>query len=443
MKIRRILSVFLLTVLLSTMFCIAPAYALEDPDIQAAAALLVDADTGHVLYAKNENVRRAPASLTKLMVSLLVMEALERGELKLDQPITATVSSLANLTPDSSTADIRAGETLTVEQLLYCMLLVSANEVGDIIGEAYCGSVGAFIDLMNQRAMELGCTNTNFVNSSGLDDPNHYTTAWDLYLITREVMKYDTFMTICNSKSYTVPETNISGARELHTTNGLISNWRYLGYLYDGAVGIKTGTTPEAGRCLVSSAKRSGRSLVSVMLGAGLSEDGRIMSFLETARLFDWGFDNFVFTKVTDEDKLYAVPVELSKETDTIMVHPEETTEVLLPKDLVPETDLTYKLDLPESVDAPIAAGQRLGTVTVIYNGEEYAVVPLLAVSDVSSSRFLIIKRTIQQYLAMPYVRIGLIALAVLILVLVIWLRLTRTRRRYRRGGKRYRGRSR
>lgn len=443
MKLRRILSVFLLAVLLSGLFCITPAYALEDPNIQAAAALLVDADSGHVLYAKNENDRRAPASLTKLMVSLLVMEAIERGELKLDQEITATTSSLANLTPDSSTADIRAGETLTVEQLLYCMLLVSANEVGDIIGEAYAGSVNAFIDMMNDRATQLGCVNTHFVNSSGLDDPNHYTTAWDLYLITREVMKYPTFMTICNSKSYTVPATNISGERELHTTNGLISNWRYLGYLYDGAVGIKTGTTPEAGRCLVSSANRSGRSLVSVMLGAGLSEDGRIMSFLETARLFDWGFDNFAFTTVLDENKLYAVPVELSKETDTIMVHPRETTQVVLPKDIDKDADLTYQLDLPESVDAPVAAGQELGTVTVIYNGEEYATVPLLATSDVSSSRFLIAKRAVEQFIAKPYVKLGLVVLAVLIVLLIIWGRLSHSRRRYRRGGKRYRGRKR
>ena len=416
MKIRRILSVFLLTALLCGLFCVSPACALEDPDIRTRAALLVDGDSGRVLYAKNENVRYAPASLTKLMVALLVMEALERGELTMDQPITATVTSLANLTPDSSTAGIRAGETLTVEELLYCMLLVSANEVGDIIGEALCGSTDAFIQRMNDRAFELGCVNTHFVNSSGLDHANHYTTAWDLYLITREVMQYPAFMTICGTASHTVPATNLSDARKLHTTNGLMSEWRYSGYLYEGAVGIKTGTTPNAGRCLVSSANRDGRSLVSVVLGAGLSADGRIMSFVETARLFDWGFDNFAETAVLDESTLYAVPVKLSRQADAVMVRPAETVRVVLPKDLDPDADLTYLTDLPDSVEAPVAAGQELGAVTVLCNGEECASAPLLAAGAVPASLFLIARRDLGSLLSRAGVQSGLAVADALIL---------------------------
>ncbi|MBE6990609.1 MAG: D-alanyl-D-alanine carboxypeptidase [Ruminococcaceae bacterium] len=450
MKIRRILSVFLLAVLLTGLLCVVPAQAIEDPDIQARAAMLVDADTGRVLYEKNGYTAQYPASITKVMVALLVLEAVDQGDLRMDQEITATESSLANLTPDSSTADIEAGETLTVEQLLYCMLLVSANETGDILGEAMYGSDTAMVEQMNRRAAELGCTNTHFANTSGLHDPNHYISPWDIYLIAREALKHDTFVTICSSKSYTVPETNMHQQRDLHTTNALISNWRSTGYLYEGATGIKTGTTQEAGHCLLASATRNGRTLISIVLGAGISseEDGyRTMSFTETSRLFDWGFDNFTNLTVLEEEKLYAVPVELSKETNTVMVHPERTTQAVLPYDLDPEADLTYTLDLPTSVDAPVTAGEQLGTVTVSYNGQDYVTVPLLALNDVPVSRFLVGKRAVEAFFARSTVRIALVVLAVLIVLLLIW-RLVRPRRRYGRGGRRslhssYRGRRR
>lgn len=441
MKMRRILSVFLLIVMLVGLFSIVPAHALEDPDIQARAALLVDAETGHILYEKNADQTLSPASLTKIMVALLVLEAVDRGELRLDEEITATASSLANLTPDSSTADIRAGETLTVEDLMYCLLVVSANEVGDILGERLCGSADKFVERMNERAAELGCTHTRFINTSGY--PDHDSSARDIYLMIREAMKYPDFMRFCNTKSYTVPATNISGPRELHTTNGLISNWRYLGYLYDGAAGIKTGTTPEAGRCLASTATRGDRTLISVVLGAGVSEDGRIMSFTETARLFDWGFDNWTYQTVLKEDQPVSVDVALSKETNAVLLYPETNPQLLLPKGLDVENDPDFSsvVEKPDSVDAPIEAGQQLGTVTITYKGEEYAKVALLAAADVPVSRFLAARRTVEDFLSLSYVKLGLIILAVLVVLLVIWLAI-RPRGR-RRGGKRYRGRRR
>ena len=268
MKIRRIVSVFLLAVLMSIL-CLPPlAYADEPLDIQAKAALLVDGSSGRVLYAKNEHEELYPASITKVTTALLVLEAIERGDLRLDQTVTVSASALAGQDPDGSTAGIKEGEQLTVEELLYCMLVVSANEACSILAEAVSGSVDAFVEQMNQRVQELGCVNTHYVNDSGLHDPQHYSSAWDIYLITREAMKYDEFMTIVNSKSYTVPATNLSEARELHSTNALISTWRMLGYYYSGAQGIKTGSTSDAGNCLVSSAVRGSRRLVGVVLGA-------------------------------------------------------------------------------------------------------------------------------------------------------------------------------
>ena len=227
--------------------------------------------------------REYPASITKVMTALLTLEAVDAGKLSLDQPITAS-AVVNDQDPEGSSAGIEEGEVLTVEQLLYCLLLVSANEAADILAETVSGSREAFVELMNQRAQELGCTGTHFANTNGLHDVNHYTTAYDIYLFFREAMKHETFMTITGSVAYEVPATNKSEARELHTTNSLLSNWRILDYLYDGVDCGKTGSTPEAGYCLVSSCLRDGKRLVAVVLGAE-GEGTHIESFSESARL--------------------------------------------------------------------------------------------------------------------------------------------------------------
>ncbi|MBQ0037396.1 MAG: D-alanyl-D-alanine carboxypeptidase [Clostridiales bacterium] len=438
MKIRRILSVFLLTALLLSLL-VPTAYA-KTPSIKIAAkaALLVDEESGLVLHAQNENDKLYPASITKVMTALLVFEAIDRGEMKMDQKITVSASSLAGLPEDGSSADIKAGEVLTVEQLLYCMLVVSANEACHILGDQIAGSTDAFVKLMNQRAQELGCKNTHFVNPSGLHDPQHYTSAWDIYLFTREAMKHADFMTICGSKSYIVPKTNKSDERELHSTNYLISNWRALGYLYDGAEGIKTGSTDDAGYCLVASAVRGDRRLISVVLGA--KEVGeQVQSFSETSRLFDYGFDNFqTQTVLTKDDMVCQVPVELSKVTNYVVVHPAQDAAALLPKDAkLEDVEQTVKLD-SEVAYAPITTGDKLGSVTISYNGNECVTVPLLAQYDVPASRFLTAKHDIKVFFSRTIVKVALVVLVVLAIALFVWLRFFHRDRRYGRRSKRY-----
>ena len=447
MKIRRFLSVFLLTCLLCALFT-PQALALEDPDIHAKAAILVDGETGTVLYDKNMHEELPMASITKVMSALLVLEAVDRGQLRMDQNVTATESSMKGMVEDGSTADIKVGETLTVEQLLYCMLVISANETCNILGEAVSGSVDAFVEKMNQRAQELGCQNTHFANTTGLTQSGHYSSAWDIYLITREAMKHDDFMTIVNTKAYTVPATNMTEKeRELHSTNALISNWRMTGYLYSGAQGIKTGTTDAAGHCLVSSAIRGSRTLISVVLGCEevKTEKGgtRVESFTETARLFDWGFDNFSTRTVLEENELICeVPVALSNEVATVAVHPAYAAEAVLPKDL--ELDqLQRTVDCAESVNAPVTTGDELGTITISYDGTDYVTVPLLAVADVSASRFLLARHAVGEFFSRPSIRIAAIALLVLIVALVLWFRFYGRNRRYgKAGSKQYRHRS-
>ena len=446
MKIRRFLSLFLLTVLLSALTAV-PAYGLEDPAIRAKAALLVDVGSDTILYEKDIHAELDIASTTKIMSALLIFEAIDRGDLRMDQSITATASALKGLPEDGSTADIVEGETLTVEQLLYCMLVISANETCNILGEALDGSVDAFVAHMNQRAQELGCKNTHFANTTGLTKSGHYSSAWDLYLIAREAMKHDDFMTIVNTKSYEIPPTNkTEDERVLHSTNALISNWRLAGYLYSGAQGIKTGSTDAAGQCLVSSAVRGSRTLVSVVLGAQKVEkengSGYIVeSFTETARLFDYGFDNFASHQVLDENELIQeVPVALSMQVSSVAVHPAETTEAMLPKD-VKDEDLvrTVKLD-NETANAPIAAGDRLGEITVSYNGQDCVTVPLLAVADVSASRFLSLRHAIGEFFSQRSARIAVLALVVLVAALVLWFRFYGRNRRYGKpGSKQYR----
>lgn len=407
-----------------------------DPDIQAKAALLVDANTGNIVYAKNEHQELYPASLTKIMTALLVLEAVDSGKLSLDQQLTAS-DSITELDADGSSAGIKVGEVMTVEQLLYCMLVVSANEACVILAEAVSGDVDTFVDAMNAKAQALGCENTHFVNPTGLHDSQHYTSAWDLYLITQEAMKHEDFMRICDTGDITLPATNLSEARSLHSTNYLISVWRSRGYYNTDAHGVKTGSTDAAGHCLVSSASKGSLSFISVMLGCEqLHLEGneiRTMSFYETNRLFDWAFNNFAYqTVLTSDEILKEVAVSLSK-IDHVTVHPAEDVEVLLPKGLAAE-DLERTITLKsDPVEAPISAGDVLGTVTLSYDGTDYATVDLLALNDVEASRILTFWRDVKAFFSQTAVKVVGIILLAAVVALLVW-KLVFGRRRYRYG---------
>lgn len=440
MKATRFFSVFFLMALVVNLLAF-PVSAAEtslpaDPDIQAKAALLVDANTGNIVYAKNEHQELYPASLTKIMTALLVLEAVDSGKLSLDQQLTAS-DSITQLDADGSSAGIKVGEVMTVEQLLYCMLVVSANEACVILAEAVSGDVDTFVDAMNEKAKALGCENTHFVNPTGLHDSQHYTSAWDLYLITQEAMKHEDFMRICDTGDITLPATNLSEARSLHSTNYLISVWRSRGYYNTDAHGVKTGSTDAAGHCLVSSASKGSLSFISVMLGCEqLHLEGneiRTMSFYETNRLFDWAFNNFAYqTVLTSDEILKEVAVSLSK-IDHVTVHPAEDVEVLLPKGLAAE-DLERTITLKsDPVEAPISAGDVLGTVTLSYDGTDYATVDLLALNDVEASRILTFWRDVKAFFSQTAVKVVGIILLAAVVALLLW-KLVFGRRRYRYG---------
>ena len=269
MKKYRFLTLFLVIPMLFSLLSL-PVAALDEPELQCANAILVDANYGEVLYEKNADEKAYPASITKVMTALLVLDAIEAGKLTGDTMVTATSSALQGLSIYGSTANIKAGETMSVENLLYCLLLPSANEAANILAEAVDGDVATFVAHMNQKASELGCTGTHFANSNGLHDENHYTTAYDISLFMTAALKYDLFRQIISTPSHTVPATNLSGERFFYNTNALISNLYYAGYVYDKCIGGKTGTTDEAGRCLAAAAESGDTLLVSVILGSGV-----------------------------------------------------------------------------------------------------------------------------------------------------------------------------
>ena len=444
MKTKRFFSVFLLAALVMSLWAVPLASAdtkeapvlPEDPDILAKAALLVDYNTGEIVYAKNEHQELYPASLTKIMTALLTLEAVDAGKLTMDQPLTATATALSGLSSDGSSAGIKVGETMPVRDLLYCMLVVSANEACDILAEAVSGSVSAFVSAMNEKAKALGCENTHFANPNGLHDPQHYTSAWDMYLITRAAMEYPDFMTICNTASTTIAATNLSKERTLYTTNNLLSNWRVIGYRDTRAQGIKTGSTNAAGHCLVSSAMQGSLHFISVILGAERVEEngrGNIRSFSETSRMFDYGFDNFAYKTIIDTaEPIQEVPVTLSK-LDHVTVQPAKELEVLMPKGLN-EEDMERTITLnQESVEAPVAEGDVLGTMVLSYGGKVYATVDLLAMHDVEADRLLTFWRDVKAFFAKTSVRVVLIVLLVLLVAFLVW-KLLLSRRRYRYG---------
>ena len=458
MKTRRFFCLFFCLFLLLGLT--APALAANDDvgdwEVAAKAALLLDPDTEEILYARNIHERLYPASLTKIMTCLLVLEAVDSGSLTMDTVLTASELAVASIPADGSTAGLKVGEELTVEELLYCIMLSSANEGCNILAEGVAGSIDAFVAQMNSRAAALGCEDTHFVNTNGLPDDDHYTTAWDLYLITREARKHPDFMPIVGTAFHEVPATNLSEPRKLYTTNYLVSSYRTSYYLYQGAQGIKTGSTSAAGYCLVSSATRSGRSLLSVVLGAErvTLEDGTVLtkSFTETAKLFDWGFDNFRRQVILDAGELVAeVPVELSQQQNSVKVHPAREVDRLLPKDLDPVKDIDREVIFDaESVDAPVAKGQVLGQIVLSRENTVYATVDLLADEDVSASKLLVFRRDLMEFLQRPDVWIAAGGAALLVVLGVILRSVLRSsRRRYgrsaagRRSSSGYRGRRR
>lgn len=430
----------LATALLMSVSLCVPAFALDDPKPHCTAAIVVDGDNNEVLYDFNAYEKRYPASVTKIMTTLVILRAIDAGELSLDTQVTASKEAVT-LPEGSSTAGIVEGEVLTIEQLLYCDLVPSGNEACNILAESLCGTQEKFVERMNQTAAELGMTGTHFANPHGLHDENHYTTAYDIYLMASAAMKYDIFRTIVSTPTYTLEPTNkVSEPRILHSTNALISNWYVSGVSYSKAIGIKTGYTEEAGRCLASAAvDEQGRTFYCVVLGSEYAQDSsgnwKFYSFSESSRLLEWAFDNFsraTLLSETSDNVIREIPVTLAGDVGHVLAQPVGSIEATMPTDYDP-AQAEVVMNLPESLEAPIQKNQVVGSVSLVYNGVTYGTLDMVATDDVARSNFQYTMKVISDTWALWWVKVLVIAAVVLILLGVFYLLFIRPSKRRRR----------
>lgn len=416
----------------------ATTEAVEDFSIDASAAILVELNTDSVLYEQDADAKIYPASLTKIMTCLL---ALENGDL--EDTVTVSAAALEDLHPDGSSADLKAGEQMKLRDLLYCVMLASANDGCNVVAEYVSGSIDAFVERMNARAAEIGCTATHFSNTHGLHDDDHYTTARDLARITMVALKNDDFYTICTTTSYTVPATNLSESRTLYTTNYLTSDAMTPAYYWSAARGVKTGYTSQAGRCLITTASGNGLHLMSVVCGAKtyIKDNGdlQLESFPQSRKLLEYGLSNFDYaTVLSNLDAIAQIKVNFSADADAVVVAPDQSITTILPKDYdeaLLEKDVT--LDHPDSIDAPIQEGDKLGSVTVTYDDTVLGQADLVAITDVPRSEIAYARAQIGQFFRNYWYVLLLALLALLVLLYAFVYIRAQHRRKKRRAAQR------
>lgn len=378
---KRIFLIFLFIFLLYSS-CVS---AVSNVEINSPAGILVEESTGKILYEKNAHEKMYPASTTKILTALLV---LENGNL--EDTVTVSEEAVNSLSDGYVTPYISSGEKLTVDQLLNVLLVPSGNAAGNALAEYVSGSIDEFVNLMNSRAKELGCTNTHFTNPYGKHDENHYSSAYDLYLIAKEAMKYEEFRTIVAKPTYSLAPTNRHSKddRLLYSTNDLVkpSSNNY----YEYALGIKTGFTSYAKDCLVAAAQKDNMTLYAVILGADESSSGVSYRYIDSKKLFDYGFNNFLFRTIRSKGSVVDT-VEVSGATQNT-----KNLDLVLDANISAfiSTDDEYTSFIPEIVinelSAPITKDTIVGSISYNINGTTYTA-DLLAGSDVEKSYMFIL----------------------------------------------------
>lgn len=329
------------------------------PDITAPSAVLIDVDTGMILYGKEKDMQNYPASITKIMTALLTLELCD----DLSAPLTFSHNSIYSLPRDASHIAMNEGETITLYNALHGLLLASANEVANALAEHIAGSTEDFAELMNKRAAALGAVNTQFTNPSGLYSPNHYTTAYDMALIMQEAVKHPVFVEIIAKRRYDIPPTEKQEqVRELLNTNKLIQPGPYYN---EWVIGSKTGYTDEAQHTLVSFAEKDGRSLITAVM-----YDERYASFTDTGTLLEYGFalpyeEQLIFDSATYKCVLpvYQMVEGVRTLTGEATLNGTKDLTYSLPVGF-DKADIRYELSTPDTLTAPVTEGETVGTVT-------------------------------------------------------------------------------
>ena len=386
-------------------------------DIKAKAGMLVSIDTGEILFEKNIDSKVYPASITKIMTSVLMLESNKYnpdGKLAMTEEVLKMISGTG-----SSVSNMTAGEEFTQKDLLYMVLMSSFGDMAYLAADYYEGGVEQFVGKMNAKAKELGLSGTHYANPIGLHDEQNYTTVRDIYTLTLYALKNKTFREVCETVRYKLPATNKSHERTLSTTNFLMDT--STNYYYQYAKGVKTGYTDEAGRCLVSTASYNGYSYMCILMGCPPNA-GRRFEFLNSSELYRWAFNNFSFKEIANStEPVCEMPVRLSMETDFIPLYFEKPFVSVLPNDIDDSTIVVKPKLKAESVDAPVKKGEVMGQAEVIFAENVIGTVNLVAGESVKPSVILQIGDYVKRIFTSVYMKIlyVLIALAVILFILL------------------------
>ncbi|MCG8482549.1 MAG: D-alanyl-D-alanine carboxypeptidase [Clostridia bacterium] len=421
---RQVLSIVLVVVFFLSSF--GYVYSEPDMDIIAETAIVMDGTTGQILYDKNMYEQMYPASTTKIMTAILAIENCD-----LDQIIT--IDAKTPFTEGSRTYLVE-GEQLTVEQLLYTLLLQSANDSAVALAKHISGSVEEFAKLMNNKAVEIGAQDTNFVNPNGLPDENHVTTAYDLAMIARYAMENETFREMVGTSTvYTIPATEQQDERKFMTRNKLMwdqkkslyYNGEYISPKYEYATGIKTGFTMAAGNCLVSSAKKDGREVIAVVLKSDVNN-----VFLDSIKLLENGLNNYKnITIVEQGEKAGSITIESGTQSSVDAVV-SGSIKKTVPVDWR-MADIEKEALLKESLTAPVKKGDDLGKLIIRHNGEVLNEVAVIALNDVEMSRTAAVTTKLTDgFNNFKYIIFGVLIFIAAYGLLVMKINITRRRKR-------------
>ena len=405
---------------------------LEDPSLEAPdtshaeAALLIDMNSGRMIYGKNIDEHLYPASTTKMMTAILALESGKMGE-----TTTATYEALKTITLEDSHMGITIGEELSMTDLVNSMLIYSANDSANVIACHVGGSIEEFVEMMNTKAQELGMNDTHFVNACGVHDDNHYTTANDLAILAQYCMKNETFREIVKRPSYHIAPTNkYTVDRDLPSTNLFLSMARSSYYVYKPCTGIKTGTTEAAGHCLVSSASYDGQDLLAVVLKCDdLDVKENAFSYKISKSLFDFGFNNYESGIVAATGTIVThSKVAESKKGKAVNLTVESDINALVPKGVDITKEAEAVINVRDNLTAPITKGDVLGTVTYTYKGVDIGTANLIAANDVEQDVILHTFLVIIGVITNP-----IFFIPVILVIIIAFIARSRKRRRERK----------
>lgn len=397
----------------------------DELSVEAPAAIVLSPTTDTIMFEKNIHEHMFPASTTKIMTALLVLEHCKR----LDERITMSHDAIYKMEPGSSHIAMNEGETLTVRQALYALLIASANEVANALAEYVSGDVKTFCELMNTRAKQLDATDSHFVNPHGFHNTEHYTSCHDLAIIMQECVKYPEFVKIINTKRYDIPPTEKQPeSRVMHNTNKMIQEGRYYN---SEVVGGKTGFTDEAGHTLVTYGKRNGNELIVVVM-----KEKSENAFVDTTKLLNYGFDNFETISLdTNEFEKTCEVLQSGKVIDNVNVKSADAFEVTVPN-MIKREAITLRTELSDKLQVPIKKDVPVGKIVAVYKNKILGSVNLLPQENILPLDKKVFER--MQQIALMKVIIGyaikfLIPIIIFLLAIVFVIRQVNKRRRRRR----------